>query len=228
MKAIVSCFLLLISSLSFAGEKIKLNGKMYVPEGFDDNDQIEVTVVGTLPNSCYRNPSFEVDSKDGNFKVRLYAEYYELKEGCRDIQLAYVDTIKFGTMNAGEYKIQLINKKATDERKLVIKTASSELVDDFLYGNVSGVAEDDDTRTVELVGMNPVSCLKFSHMATEIQKAMIIIRPHFVEEGSCVKKPTPFKIKYEVPFLEGHPKGILLHVRVMNGRSFNYLYHNRF
>jgi len=228
MKVVFSCLFLLISSLSFAGEKIKLNGKLYIPEGFDDNDQVEVTVVGTLPNSCYRNPSFEIDSKDGTFKVRLFAEYFELKGGCRDVQMAYLDTIKFGTMNPGEYKVQIVNKKSTEEIKLVVKSAPSELVDDFLYGNISGVAEDEEGRTVELIGTNPLSCLTYSHMTTEVQKSMIILKPHFTEVGTCLKKPTPFKIKYDVPFLEGHPKGILLHVRVMNGRSINYLYHNRF
>lgn len=54
-----------------------------------------------------------------------------------------------------------------------------------------------------------------------------VLRPKFKEVGHCAEEPTMFTIKYEVPYLSNHPKGVLLHVRVMGGRSFNYLYQNR-
>jgi hypothetical protein len=64
-------------------------------------------------------------------------------------------------------------------------------------------------------------------MYADIQDSMIVLRPKFKEVGPCENKSTPFKIKYSVPYLESAEKGVLLHVRVMNGRSYNYLYQNR-
>jgi len=219
--------LLMFSSTVFAFEKVKINGKLYVANGFDDNDLVELTVVGTLPNSCYKNPSYEIERKDNKFSVRLFAHYVPMPEGCRDVSMPYTETINFGMMYAGDYGVSLINKKKTEVKNLVIKPASSELVDEFLYGNVSGVVENDANRDIELIGVNPVNCLELDKIVADVQNSMIVVRPLFKEVGTCENKPTPFKIKYTVPFLDDQVKGVLLHVRVMNGRSYNYLYQNQ-
>jgi len=219
--------LMLISSGAFGYDKVKINGRLYVAEGFDDNDLVEVTIVGSLPNTCFKNPSYEIIKKDNKYKVRLFAYYIPADDECRDVSIAYTETINFGMMYPGEYVISLVNKKNTESKELVIKTSSSELVDEFLYGNVSGVIENDSNREIEFVGTNPVNCLVFDKILAEIQNSMIVLRPKFKEIGTCENKSTPFKIKYSVPYLDRGPQGILLHVRVMNGRSFNYLYQNR-
>lgn len=219
--------LALFSFSAMAFDKVKINGKLYVADGFDDNDLVEITVVGSLPNSCYRNPTFEIERSDNKYNIRLFAHYVPTPEGCREVSMAYAETINFGMMYAGKYDIALVNKKNTENKNLTIKPASSNLVDEFLYGNVRGVSENESSRMVELTGVNPVSCLVFEKLETEIQDAMIILRPRFKEVGEWANNPTPFKIKHEVPYLSNQPKGILLHVRVMNGRSFTYLYQNR-
>jgi hypothetical protein len=220
-------FLILISSAAFAFEKVKINGKLYVADGFDDNDLVEITVVGTLPNTCYRNPSFELIRKGEKVEIRLFAHYVPLEEGCRNVSIPYTETINFGMMYPGNYGINLVNKRNTETKNLLIKQASSQLMDEFLYGNVSGVVENDANREIELIGANPVNCLVFDKMITDVQNSMIVLRPQFKEVGTCENKSTPFKIKYNVPYLPNQPKGVLLHVRVMNGRSYNYLYQNR-
>ena len=223
-------FLLALSLFSFSAlafEKVKINGKMYVADGFDDNDLVELTVVGNLPNSCFRNPSYEIEMKNNKYIIRLFAHYVPLEEGCRDVSIAYTETINFGMLYAGDYDVSLVNKKNTELKKLAIKPASSQLVDEFLYGNVSGVVENDSNREIELVGANPVNCLVFDKMTSEIQNSMIVLRPLFKEIGTCENKSKPFKIKFKVPYIEDQNKGIMLHVRVMNGRSYNYLYQSR-
>lgn len=226
MKSILLA-LVLYSFSAMAYDKVKINGKLYVADGFDDNDLVEITVVGSLSNSCYRNPTFEIERNKSKYNIRLFAHYVPSTEGCREVSMAYAETINFGTMYAGQYDISLVNKKNTESKNLFIKPASSSLVDEFLYGNVRGVSEEEASRIVELTGVNPVNCLVFDKLESEIQDSMIILRPKFKEVGQCKNKPTPFKIKYEVPYLSNQPKGILLHVRVMNGRSFTYLYQNR-
>lgn len=216
--------LVMFSSSVFAFEKVKINGKIYIADGFDDNDLVEVTVVGNLPNSCFRNPSYEIENKDNKYTIRLYAHYVPNEEGCREVSIAYTETINFGMLNKGEYGIALVNKKKTESKNIVIKTASSQLVDEFLYGNVSGVIENDANREIELVGANPVNCLVFDKMIADVQNSVIVLRPMFREVGTCENKSKPFKIKYKVPYIENELKGIMLHVRVMNGRSYNYLY----
>ena len=224
---LITTALFMFSLSAFALDKVKINGKIYVANGFDDNDLVELTVVGTLPNSCYKNPFYEIERKDNKYIVSLFAHYIPTHEGCREVSMAYTETINFGMMYSGEYKISLVNKKTTEEKKLVIATASSQLVDEFLYGNVSGVIENDSSREIVFIGANPVDCLVFDKIVAEEQESMIVLRPLFKEIGTCSNKSTPFKIKYSVPFLENQVQGVMLHVRVMSGRSFNYLYQNR-
>ena len=227
MKSILMA-LLLCSSTAFAFEKVKIDGKLYVAQGFDDNDLVEVTVVGILPDSCHRNPTFNIERKDDDqFSIRLFAHYVPNPEGCRQISMTYQETINFGMMYPGDYSLSLVNKRSTQKKILTINPASTYLRDEFLYGNVSGVVENDANREVELVGVNPVDCLSFEKVDAEVQDSIIILRPHFKESGVCKNRPTPFSIKYQVPHLQNAPQGILLHVRVMNGRSFNYLYQNK-
>ena len=226
MKSILLA-LAFISFSATAFDKVKINGKLYVAKGFDDNDLIEITVVGSLPNSCYRNPTFEIERNDKKYNIRLFAHYVPEPEGCREVSMAYSESINFGMMYSGEYLISLVNKNNTETKNLIVKPASSYLVDEFLYGNVRGISENDSSRIIELSGVNPVSCLVFDKLVSEVQDSMIILKPQFKEVGECKNKSTPFKIKYEVPYLSNQSKGILLHVRVMNGRSFTYLYQNR-
>lgn len=227
MKSILMA-LLLCSSTVYAFEKVKIDGKLYVAQGFDDNDLVEVTVVGILPDSCHRNPTFNIERKDDNqFSIRLFAHYVPNPEGCRKISMPYQETINFGMMYPGEYSLSLVNTRSTQKKTLTINPASTYLRDEFLYGNVNGVVENDANREVELVGVNPVNCLSFEKMDAEVQDSIIILRPHFRESGVCKNRPTPFSIKYKVPHLQNAPQGILLHVRVMNGRSYNYLFQNK-
>jgi len=173
MKIILALFILLTST-AFAFEKVKINGKLYVADGFDDNDLVELTVAGVLPNSCYKNPYFEIVRNGSNYEVRLFAHYVPAVDGCRDVSMS-----------------------------------------------------NDSNREIELVGVNPVNCLEFDKVISEVQNSMIVIKPQFKEVGACENKQTSFKIKYKVPYLPNQPKAILLHVRVMNGRSYSYLYQNR-
>lgn len=228
MKTMILFFLFTIFSLAaLASEKVKINGKLYIANGYDDNDHVELTVVGVLPDSCYTHPDFEIERKDKKLSIRLFAQYSKKRGGCRDVSVPHTEVINFGMMYAGEYEISLVNKHHTEVRSLSIKPASTELVDEFLYGNVSGIIENDANREIQLIGANPVSCLVFDKMITDIQNSIIVLKPQFREEGICEMKSTPFKINYNIPYLENQTKGILLHVRLMNGRSYNYLYQNR-
>ncbi|MGE3608354.1 MAG: hypothetical protein AB7I27_02110 [Bacteriovoracaceae bacterium] len=225
----LSWLLLMLSFNALAYTKIPLmSGKVYAPQGYDTNDSVEVVVSGRLPDMCHRNPSFEVNKTGNHFKITLFAYYVPDIQGCKQISVPYSEVVNLGMLDKGDYQVSLQGVSNTDKpAKLKIIEATSSLIDDFKYGNVMGIKEDEAGRGIELVGTNPVSCLKFESMETIIQNNVIVFKPHFKEEGECKEDPTPFAIRYEVPYLENSPRGVLLHVRVMNGRSYNYLYRNK-
>jgi hypothetical protein len=214
----------LVSLNALASERVKLEGKMYIASGFDDNDLVEVAVVGILKNSCYTNPTFEIERNDASYVISLYAQYYKGKEVCRDTNLPYLETISFGLMRAGKYEISFDDPKGMKKEILKVKKAPSILKDDFIYGNVTGIVENEFDRTIEIVGVNPTNCMVLEKIQEEVQKNLVVIRPEFSEKGFCQMKPTPFKVSYKVPVLENNPRGIMLHIRIMDGRSYNYLF----
>lgn len=224
-------FLISVFSLSFSVQaestKVHLSsGKLFVPQGYDSNDLIEVVVQGSLPNSCYKGPTHEVIKEGNIFKIYLYA-YYQPAEHCKKFSIPFQQTVNLGMLNQGKYKVQLNEVHIIAEEELLIKESVSSFQDDFLYGNIMNLIEDEDSRTVQLVGTNPTDCLVFKKMEQEIQKNMIILKPQFSEVGDCHDIPTEFTLKYDVPFLESHPRGMMLHIRVMGGRSLNYFFKNK-
>jgi hypothetical protein len=228
MKGLLLLFVSLLSLNAMAIQKVQLmSGKLYVPEGFDSNDLVEVVVSGKLPDLCYRNPTVEVERDGDTFEIYLYA-YHVPVEPCRKIALPYMEKVNLGMLPQGNYKAKLIGEHAPlDTVEIKVTEAISQLQDEFNYGNVMGIRERENSRQIELIGTNPVNCLKFVKMETVIQAKVIVLKPHFKEQGECKEMPTPFSIKYEVPFLPQHPRGLLLHVRVMDGRSYNYLFRNK-
>lgn len=225
MKTFILVAALLLSN-AFAANLKTLQGKLYVAQGFDDNDSVEITVVGTIPNTCYKNPGIVLTRNQNKIEIHLTANYVKSSKGCRNISMAHQETINLGPMPQGEYELELMNQKRKEVKLLNVKEARNSMVDDFHYGNVTGIVENEFNREVDIVGVNPVDCLQFDKLSTEIQDSMIVIRPRFKEVGECDPKVTPFKIKYEVPYLSNQAQGILLHVRIMNGRSYNYFYQN--
>jgi hypothetical protein len=222
-------FILLLSTLQTyaAMEKVLLNGRLYLPKGFDDNDLVEVIVVGVLPDTCHKNPVFEIERNDPNYTISLYAYYQEGSEGCRKTNLPYLETISFGMMKSGQYGMILNTPTNQMTEILKVSASISGQKDDFNYGNVTGIIESEKGREIEITGVNPLSCMKFNSLGSKIQKDVIVLQPKFTHEGNCDTKPTPFRIKYIVPYLQNQSPGIMLHVRIMDGRSYNYLYQNK-
>lgn len=223
-------FILLLSVFTlnaWSMSKVQLmSGRLYIPEGYDTNDMVEVTVIASLPDTCHRNPTYEVVRNDKTFNISLHA-HYVADNNCKKISIPYQANINLGLLEAGTYNVQLRGASKNTNSKLSIIEARSALQDDFKYGNVMNILEDEDSREIELSGINPSKCLVFEQLETEIQKDVIVIRPHFREEGVCKDEPSPFTIKYEVPFLRNQSRGILLHVRIMGGRSLSYLFKNK-
>jgi hypothetical protein len=221
-------FLSLLSLNSWSMNKVPLfSGKLYIPKGFDTNDLVEITVQGSLPNSCYRSPTYEISRVGSTFKIHLYAYYVNETKACKHFSIPYQEVINLGILPIGTYPIELRGQELMSQGKIKIEEAISELQDDFQYGNIMSIIEDEDSRIIELVGTNPTNCLFFKQMDQEAQKDVLVLRPQFKAKGTCKNEPTNFNIKYKVPYLGNSSRGILLHVRVMGGRSLNYLFKNK-
>lgn len=204
---------------------------IYVPSGFDSNDNAEVIVTGILPDLCYKAPRSTLIIKDGKISVGIKA--LRKNNGlafCTLIRLPYTISVNIGVLDKGKYNLA-VNEKTNFELdgKLTIAEAQSNSVDDTIYANVEKVERpDNEKRTIQLKGYSPSDCFELKEIEVKdngTDTYSILPKLKQVREF-CPKKMIPFTYEFELPERLKSDK-VLLHVRVMDGRSVNAFFSNK-
>lgn len=204
---------------------------VYSPAGFDSNDNTEVAITGFLPNLCYKAPKSTVTVTNGKINIAMKAMRNDNAMGfCAIVRLPFVEYINIGVLDKGKYDIT-VNEASPYQKssKLAVAEASSNSIDEIVYANVEEVVRvANETRTIQLKGYNPSDCFELKEIVIKdngsdtysILPKMKQIRAH------CPKKMIPFTYEVEVPQNLEADK-VLLHVRVMDGRSVNAFFNNK-
>lgn len=204
---------------------------VYIPSGFDNNDNTEVVVTGFLPNLCYKAPKSSISVKNNLISVDVKAIKTKVDMSfCVNIVVPYMEIISIGSLDKGTYNIA-VNANSNWEKKSSIKIseASSNSIDDAIYANVDQIERGEaGSRKIFLKGYNPSDCFELKEIViidNGVDTFSILPKMKQVR-AACPKKMMPFSYEMEVPQnLESEQ--VLLHVRVMDGRSVNILYNNR-
>ena len=202
---------------------------IYVPTGFDSNDQSEVIVTGFLPNLCHQAPNAQVELKNGKVYVRVTSLYYhESNPFCPEMVVPFTEKVNLGVLDKGNYEI-VVNSKTAYEKKeiLAVSESSSNAIDEFNYAYVSYIDREEGTRTVNLKGYNPSDCFELDKISfVSNGKDTYSVLPKMKQvRGFCPMKMMPFSYNVEVPKDINRAK-VLLHVRSMNGHSVNSIFSN--
>jgi hypothetical protein len=204
---------------------------VFSPAGFDSNDNAEIVVTGFLPNLCYKVPKSTVEVKDGKVNVSVKATKNQMGLGfCADVIVPYIEFINIGVLDKGKYQIA-VNEKSNWEKKsnITINEASSGSIGETIYANVDTVSPGEEgTRKVFLKGYNPSDCFELKEIVVldnGIDTYSILPKMKQVKQF-CPKKMIPFTYEVEVPE-KLDAERVLLHVRVMDGRSVNAFYNNK-
>lgn len=135
----VSLFSLVLSSLTYA-QPIVVKAPvdhLFVPKGFDNNDNVEIVVTGNFPNTCYSRNKVEVKLKDEVIDVSVTAlSVHHEKDVCEKIEIPFMENVTIGNLQAGDYKV-IVNNNLKEELKVDI--ASSRSVDNHLYALINYV-----------------------------------------------------------------------------------------
>ncbi len=192
---------------------------LYVPTGFDSNDSVEVVVTGNFPNPCYSRNTVSVEVKNDMINVEISALTRWEKLNCPDMQVPFKEVVAIGNLQGGDYKIN-VNGKLSE--KLSVSEASSGAVDDHLYAaidNLEHVSGDNyilhgwryshcvDLDRVEVVsnGKDTLSVLPIMKQTTDF----------------CPMKMTPVAYPVKLGLRSLKISEPLVHVRTMDGKSFN-------
>lgn len=203
-------------------ETLAMVEEIFVPAGFDSNDNTEISITGYLPNPCY-NPVYEkVQINGNNIKINIYTTQINDTEICATMIVPFFKTISLGLLNKGSYKISINQELSSD---LFIAESSSDAIDDFTYANVEYVEREEFSKTIHLKGYNPSNC--YEYVETKIisnKKNTYSLLPKMRKYSDyCPMIITPFDIEVELPG-ELKTEIILLHVRAMYGKSINSFY----
>ncbi len=223
------CILGVLSGLSFADMTTQIPvGQIFSPAGFDSDDRAEVIVMGYLPNLCFKAPraSMELEGKKIKLKVSALKNFRNLY--CPQVIVPFMEVVQLGVLEKGKYDI--VANEDTQYQKnsnMRVTEAVSDATDPDIYANVSNVERVGMGRKIVLKGYNPSDCFelkKVEFIDNGIDTYTVLPKLKQLREF-CPKKEVPFSYEVEVPNKLVADK-VLLHVKVMDGKSVNSLFKN--
>jgi hypothetical protein len=193
---------------------------VFIPKGFDSNDNVEVVVAGAYPNSCYKvGPTrVAVDTELKVVHIEVNA-YYSPNTYCLMLYIPFTQVIPVGVLRKGDYQV-IVNGQVNEY--LPVAKAKKDQMDDFLYATVVGVNRKSKT-TFELQGVMPSSCARLDEIRViEEPGNVLAVLPILKMEAACEpsnEKGAEFLATFQVP---AGLKGLkLIHIRSLNGASIN-------
>ncbi len=228
MKRLLSVLLpLTFSAMANAtgpGVKISPVDHLYIPTGFDNNDNVEILVSGKFPNTCYSRNKVEVTVKEAKININITALVKADKSLCEEMEISYLENVTVGSLQAGQYQVT-VNEVLNDS--IMIAEANSSSVDDHLYAMVDYVDlgfTGGLTGDAFLVGRSP-DCVELDRVETiSNKKDTYSILPIMKKVSqNCSQQKTHFTIPIRFdPRLSSQDK-ILLFVKTMDGKSVHAL-----
>ena len=200
---------------------------LFIPVGFDDNDEAVLVVDGFLPSGCYRltRPEVDFDQDNGVVTVRPMARWFDIP--CIEARIPYNFEVRLGVMPMGEYEVRIAGTDVSGE--LYVEEAANAGPDDYLYAPVDAVTVErlvgSQTHVGLLEGRFTNSCMRFDNVRViHTEKTVQVLPIIEMDEGQdCLQGIFPFKQSFIIPadVEEGRH---LLHVRSLNGRDVNKLF----
>ncbi len=204
---------------------------LYVPSGFDNNDNVELVVTGYFPNPCYgRNKvNAKIQGDVINVRVTALVRQDEKAEACAAMVVPFKEVIPVGNLQGGDYKI-IVNSNTRFELQdnLKVAEAASQNQDDHIYAVVDYIElgfMGGESGSALLVGWNPSDCLALDHVEyVSNGKDTLSILPIMKKiRDFCPLKMVPLTIPVNFnPESFSHPK-VLLMSRTIEGKSVNTL-----
>jgi hypothetical protein len=201
-----------------------LFGKIYVPGGFDSNDNVQLVAEGIFPNSCYKPAATKVSIDKQKKTIHLEPQAYKYGGMCLQVLLPYSREVDLGILETGTWTItQGPNQLHLGEIR--IHAAISKDADDFIYAPISQAffSQVDQTGEVTLMVELPCDCLSVSDIRVKIEPDVIVVQPILKLEEAPTGATGILPVKKTFSIGSVTPGRYLLHVRSMNGNAVNSL-----
>jgi hypothetical protein len=208
------------------------------PVGFDDNDNIEVVLYGTLPNACYTLGEYTTEIVKETSKVRI--RQYAIKNNTgfcaqgaaipphMQMEIPFMTEVAIGHLPSGDYDFEYTKMGGGDgSRDLNVAKAESAAVDTKPYAavwnaSVKEILRPDDNLVVTLSGMLNSTCTELDpNVGVKKYPDTFILMPVVTlrEDVICAQVLIPFETTVNLGKVD--PGHYLVHTRSMSGKSVN-------
>ncbi len=214
-------------------ELLPIEGILAIRSGYDTNDHVELAVWGYLPNGCYRLSRSEAQVDVQAKKIYVQVEsYVRDQKACHDVISPFLEVIKVGFLDAGQYQIESsVNPEVTDF--LQVDGSSSSAQDNFLYAPVDQAelidTESQNANLLQLKGTYPhliEGCMRIVDVKTQfLPNNVLVVQPiaDILKNSLCRKEDVDGhnRFSYKVTLTQGLKNKGLIHVRTPTGRALN-------
>ncbi len=208
--------------------------EVFVPPGFDDLDDAEVTYLNHSRNSCFiKNFTLAPDIDQEKKIIRISNMSLVLdSDFCKARHISTPATINFGALLAGTYEVQFETASGQFKKFSELKIGKSKTSekDDYEYApldiNELTVKVDRRAQVIELTlpGIFPNGCYEFTEVRVLKERAdnVIEVLP-IVEMKSevCTQELQPFLKKVNISYDGNGPSKKLIHIRSADGVAIN-------
>lgn len=208
-------------------------GEVFVPPGFDDLDEAEITYVNHSRNSCFiKTYSLPPQVDNVNKVIRISNMSLVLKSDfCKSRSIATPTTLKVGELKAGTYKVEF---KTVDGYQsygdIHINKSKSEEKDDFEYAgldvNELTVRVNREAKQIELnlPGSFPNGCYAFKEVKVIQDRSPSVIEVLPIVEmvtEVCTQDIQFYNKQILIPYDVSTPTKKLIHIRSAAGVAIN-------
>ncbi len=196
---------------------------LYVPQGYDDNDEIIVMVDGLLPSTCHQLAPAKVQVDYSSRKVSIDTRAHFNAGPCVQVPVPFEQEVDIGSLAAGEWTLE--TSLQGPEEALLVEKASSMNPDEYLYAPIDRVEMNFDADkaqwNVTLSGDILATCLTLQETKILKQKKVFVVLPVLTQTtDECLPTSSHFTYSVALPAPIA-PGRYLVHVRSLNGRGVN-------
>lgn len=198
---------------------------VFIPNGFDDNDDVQVVLEGAFKDTCYRLAHTEVLKSDDGKDVEIIQWARKFPGICIPTTVPFKSEVSLGRLASGSYKVESVG---VDAKPLTIIRAAANSQDDFIYAPVSSASvgrRNTGHYVATLNGTLPNGCFVLEKTEVLRQETVLVLLPviKFEDNGDCSSEPKPFELMVDLPANLDAGK-YLVHVRSMSGKATNVVF----
>jgi hypothetical protein len=211
-------FLIYCLYLSFSSSALAATiEQVFIPQGFDDNDNVQIVVQGQLPSTCWQVTGVDV-KKESDFDFSVEVISTRANRICVPVAIPFHRVVDLGTLNSGEYIVRAGYEKMP--RYLRVAKSTSGQKDERMYANITAGYVKDQTLTLK--GLHPDSTFKMEETQVTVHDKVIEVLPIAQSSrGSGLFVTIPFDTTVDLSKIVKTGETYLIHVRSLNGNALN-------